>query len=195
MSADEQFGMVIILIYLILFGVLALIELLPAIINAIGLARICHKLQAFRPLWSWVWAFAMPAVALLRAGDVAAEREDPYKRKLFGQGVWITVLFLASAMLSVVCLGIAVMASLFAWPAIWVMISLIAMIALLVPALVLAVWAMVLLYISYFRIFKAYMPAWGAWLCLAGMIVFQNFAFLLLPVLSFIPLRQPPREI
>ena len=194
-NGDQVFSTLIILIYVIFFGILLLIELLPGIISSIGLARICNKLHAFRPVWSWVWSIFVPTVAILRAGDVAAQREDAYKRGHFGRGVKILITFAVLCTLMMLFLALAVAATLLAWPSMLVYVCLIAVIVLTGPLLVFSVWMIVLQFISLYRIFKAFVPTWAAWLILAGMFVLQNFSFLVLPILSFVPLCQTaPRD-
>ena len=56
------------------------------------------------------------------------------------------------------------------------------------------VWMSIPVYISYFRIFKLYMPDWGAWLTLAGMLMLSDLSFLILPVLSFLPMQKQPYD-
>ena len=194
MSGEDVFSTIIILIWVLTFGVLILIELLPglirSLINAIGLARVCNKLQAFPRIWSWVWALFLPPIAILRAGDAAAKREDENKRRYFKQGVKIIILFVVCCVFAVLCAALAVAATLLSWSSRLVYVSLVAMILLTVPTLVFVVWAIVLLFISYFRILKAFMPTWGAWLAVIGIVVLYKVSFWFLPILSFFPLRK-----
>ena len=46
-------SIIVILIYAIFFFIMALIALIPTVIRAIGIARICNKIGAFKPVWSW----------------------------------------------------------------------------------------------------------------------------------------------
>ena len=87
MLEENALSITVLLVYIIFFAIAWLIAMIPAVINAIGLARICNKLGAFKPVWCWVWALLCSPIALLRAGDLAAERQDPYARKHFGGGV------------------------------------------------------------------------------------------------------------
>ena len=194
MNGEDVFSTIIILIWVLTFGVLILIELLPelirSLINAIGLARVCNKLQAFPRIWSWVWALFLPPIAILRAGDAAAKREDEKKRRYFKQGVMIMILFVVCCIFAVLCAALAVAATLLSWSNRLVYVSLVAMILLMVPTLAFAVWAIVLLFVSYFRILHAFMPAWGACLALIGIVALYKVSFLLLPILSFVPLRK-----
>lgn len=190
MNGDKMFSVLIISIYIVFFCILILIELIPSIIHSLGLAHICHKLGAFRPIWSWVWALFLPPIAILRAGDTSAKREDGNKRRYFKQGVKVFVSFTVCCVLAVLCAALAVAATLLSWSSRLVYVSLVAMILLTVPTLVFAVWAIVLLFISYFRILKAFMPTWGAWLAVIGIAVLYKISFLFLPILSFFPLRK-----
>ena len=189
MNGENALSIVVILIYAVFFGIVFLISLLPSVINAIGLARICNKLGAFRPVWSWVWALLVPAVAVLRAGDTAALRDSFGKRKMFTHGIVAIAVFTVFTTLAVTCMGAYAAFSETA-ENIWTIVAFIAMMVFTLLAVLAAIWMVIPLYISYFRIFKAYMPAWGAWLTLLGMLVFSQFAFLVMPVLSFLPLRE-----
>lgn len=190
MLGETNPSIVEILMYAIFFAVMLLLSLIPAVIHAFGLARICKKLGAFRPVWSWVWSFVFPAFAILRAGDIAAERDKPGDcRKNFEAGVTSVIAF---ALLMALALGFGLMTAFSTeTPQLSVITKLFAlvMIVLLIAAIAISVWLVVLLYISYFRIFKLYMPTWGAWLTLIGMFALSQFAFLILPVLSFLPMR------
>ncbi len=189
MSGDTQFSIIIFLVYAVFLAIILLISLIPAVINAFGLARICKKLGAFRPTWSWVWALLVPSVAVLRVGDMCAEREYPYSRKLFGYGVLAMIVFSVLATLTTLCSVVFALSTELVLHDILETFSLVGMFVLFIPTLLSAIWMAVPLYISYFRIFKAYMPNWAAWLTLIGMLVLSQFAFLILPVLSFLPMR------
>ena len=63
-------------------------------------------------------------------------------------------------------------------------------IVLVVGTAIAGVWLTVLTYISCFRIFKLYVPSWGAWLLLAGMVLLSSISFLIMPILSFLPMRE-----
>ncbi|MBQ2806609.1 MAG: hypothetical protein IJF08_06115 [Clostridia bacterium] len=194
MNGEDMFSTTIILIWTLTFGILILIELLPelirSLVTSIGLARVCNKLQAFPRIWSWVWALFFPPIAIFRAGDAAAKREDENKRRYFKQGVKIIILFVVCCVFAVLCAALAVTATLLSWSSRLVYVSLVAMILLTVPTLVFAVWTIVLLFISYFRILKAFMPIWGAWLAVIGIVVLYKVSFWFLPILSFFPLRK-----
>ena len=197
MLEENQLSIVVLLIYAVFFAIMWLIALIPSVINSIGLARICNRVGAFKPVWCWVWALVFPPVAILRAGDIAAEREDPIGcRKHFDTGVMSVIVF---SVLMLLAAGFGCMTAFSSQTpelsAINMMFALV-MIVLLIVAIAVSVWMTVLLYISYFRIFKLYVPTWGAWLMLVGMFVLSQFAFLLLPVLSFLPFKQdePCRE-
>lgn len=188
---SNMMGIVVIAIYIVFFAIMWLIAMIPAVINSIGLARICKKLGAFKPLWCWVWAFLCPPIALLRAGDDAAEKVTPYgARRYFGTGL-TSVLISAFLIAIVACLGLLVPFSA-GDPQIsaFTKLLLIAIVVLLVLVMAMWIWTIVLLYISYFRIFKLYVPTWGAWLMIAGMILLSQFSFLLLPILSFLPMKE-----
>ncbi len=195
MLEENQLSIVVLLIYAIFFAIMWLIAMIPAVINAIGLARICNKLGAFKPVWCWVWALVFPAVAVLRAGDIAAERENPFgSRRHFETGVTSVIVF---AVLIVLAFGFGLMTAFSSETpehSVITMLFALVMIVLLIAAIAVSVWMTVLLYISYFRIFKLYVPAWGAWLMLAGMIILSEFSFLVLPVLSFLPMKEHTAE-
>lgn len=182
-------SVMVLLIYAIFFFIMALIALIPSVIQAIGLARICNKLGAFRPVWSWVWAFLLPPVAILRAGDAAAEREDPYRKSLLKQGVVSVIVFSVLATLAVIGAVIMVLSSELTLPDAVVSVVALVTVVLTVLTLLASVWMAVLLCISHFRIFKAYVPTWGAWLLIAGMVILSELAFLIFPILSFIPIK------
>lgn len=191
MLEENQLSIVVLLIYAIFFAIMWVIAMIPAVINGIGLALICNKVGAFKPVWCWVWALVFPTVAILRAGDIAAERKDPIgHRKHFETGIMSVIAFFVLMLLAA---GFGCMAAFSSetpeLSAINVLFTLV-MIVLLVAAVAASVCMTVLLYISYFRIFKLYVPTWGAWLMLAGMFVLSQFAFLLLPVLSFLPFKE-----
>ena len=188
---NDLMGVVVIAIYIIFFCFAALIAMIPTVINGIGLARICKRLGAFRPVWCWVWAILCPPVAVLRAGDLAGEKKDPIGcRRHFGAGVLSVIV---TATITTVAIGFAFMCGFAAEssqdgtaPTLFVLI----LIVLCVALFAIAIWMSVLLYISYFRIFKLYVPTWGAWLLLAGMILLSELSFLILPILSFLPMRE-----
>lgn len=182
-------SIMVLLIYAIFFFIMALIALIPSVIQAIGLARICNKLSAFRPVWSWVWAFLCPPVAILRAGDAAAKREDPYSKSLLKQGVASVIVFAVLTTLAVIGAVVMMLSPEFALPDVVMSIVALVTIVLTVLTLLASVWLAVLLYISHFRIFKAYVPTWGAWLLIAGMVILSELAFLIFPVLSFLPIK------
>lgn len=189
---------IVYLIYAVALGIIILIELLPGIIcsliERIGLARICNKLGAFPRAWSWVLSILLPAVAVIRAGDMAALREDANKKSLLKQGIVGLVLLAVCILLGVLCTVIAFATAVLDWPAIYAMLTGVAVLILCAVALILLIWQIVLLCISHFRIFKAYVPAWGAWLLLAGSILLGPLSFAVLPVLSFIPFKKIPCE-
>ncbi len=189
MFEENGLSIVVILTYVIFFFIMFLFALIPSVINAIGLARICNKLGAFRPVWSWVWALVVPSVAVLRVGDMCAEREYPYSRKLFRYGILAMIVFTVLATLTTLCSVVFALSSELVLHDILETFSLIGTFVLFIPTMLAAIWMAVPLYISYFRIFKAYMPVWGAWLTLIGMLLFSQLAFLVLPVLSFLPMR------
>ena len=189
---------IVYLIYAVALGIIILIELLPglicSLIESIGLARICNKLGAFPRAWSWVLSLLLPMIAVLRAGDMAAKRENSSKKPLFKQGIVGLVLFAVCILLSVLCTVIAFATAVLNWPAIYAKLAGILVLILCAVALILFIWLFVLLFISHFRIFKAYVPTWGAWLLLAGSVLLGPLSFLILPVLSFIPLKKLPDE-
>ena len=192
MTGDTLFTIIIFAIYIIFLGIMLLISMIPSVINAIGVARICKKLGLFKPFWRWVWALLFPAVAILRAGDEAGEREKPYCKKMFAHGMIAIAVFAVFAVLMTACMGVYVAATELALPEAVATVALILMFVLLIPTLLATVWMSILMYISYFRIFKLFMPEWGAWLTLAGMILLSDLSFLILPVLSFVPMREQP---
>lgn len=194
MSGDGWFSIIILLIYAIFFFIMALIALIPSVIQAIGIARICNKIGAFKPVWSWVWAFLFPPVAILRAGDVAAARENPRRKKMLVHGLIASAVFIAFTVLTVLCMIAYAAVSEMALGETWETIMIIAVFVMFVPTMLAAIWTAVPSYISMFRIFKLYVPTWGAWLILAGMIILSDLAFLVLPVLSFIPIKKNEPE-
>ncbi len=189
MTGEFQFSIIILLIYAIFFAICFLIAMIPTVINAIGLARICNKIYAFRPVWSWVWALLFPAVAVLRAGDTAAERADPYRRKMFTHGIVAVAAFTVLTALTVASMGAYAVFSETA-ENVWTIVAFVVMMAFALLSLLAAIWMAIPMCISYFRIFKLYMPTWGAWLTLAGMLVLSDLSFLILPVLSFLPMQE-----
>ena len=191
MFGEDALSVVVILTYLIFFAIMVLISMIPSVINAIGLVRICKKLGVFKPFWCWIWALLFPAVAVLRAGDEAGEREKLFCKKMFAHGLIATAVFVVFAVLTVTSMGAYAACSETA-DNIGTVIAFFAMMAFALLALLAAVWMSIPMYISYFRIFKLYMPTWGAWLTLAGMIFLSELSFLILPVLSFIPMQQQP---
>lgn len=190
MSGDGWFSIIILLIYAIFFFIMALIALIPSVIQAIGIARICNKIGAFKPVWSWVWAFLFPPVAILRAGDVAAARENPRRKKMLVHGLIATAVFMVFTILTVLCMIAYSAVSEMALGETWETIMIIMVFVMFVPTMLVAIWMAVPTYISLFRIFKLYVPTWGAWLILAGMILLSDLSFLVLPVLSFIPIKK-----
>jgi nitroreductase len=191
MSGDTQFSILIFLIYAIFIGIMVLISLIPSVINAIGLVRICKKLDVFKPFWRWVWALLFPAVAILRAGDEAGEREKLFCKKMFAHGMIAIAVFVVFAVLTFTSMGAYAAFSETA-DNIWTIVAFVAMLLFAVLAFLASVWMSIPVYISYFRIFKLYMPDWGAWLTLAGMLVLSDLSFLILPVLSFLPMQKQP---
>ena len=194
MTGDTLFTIIIFAIYLIFIGIMLLISMIPSVINAIGLARICKKLGVFKPFWRWAWALLFPAVAVLRAGDEAAKREKPYYKKMFAHGLIAIAVFAVFATLMTACMGVYVVVMELALPEAVATVALILMFVLLIPTLLATVWMSILMYISYFRIFKLFMPEWGAWLTLAGMILLSDLSFLILPVFSFLPMQKQPDD-
>ena len=194
----EPTAFIVYLIYAVALGIIILIELLPrlicSLIESIGLARICNKLGAFPRAWSWVLSILLPSVAVLRAGDMAAKRENSSKKPLLKQGIVGLVLFAACILLSVLCVAVALLTTLMGWPLMYATAAGVVVLAVCVVALILFIWLFVLLFISHFRVFKAYVPTWGAWLLLAGSVLLGPLSFLILPVLSFIPLKKLPDE-
>ena len=191
MSGDTQFSILIFLIYAIFIGIMVLISMIPSVINAIGLVRICKKLDVFKPFWRWVWALLFPAVAVLRAGDEAGEREKLFCKKMFAHGMIAIAVFVVFAVLTFTSMGAYAALSETA-DNIGTIVAFVAMLLFAVLAFLATVWMSIPVYISYFRIFKLYMPDWGAWLTLAGMLVLSDLSFLILPVLSFLPMQQQP---
>lgn len=190
MLEESAMSIAVLLVYIVFMVIVWLIAMIPAVIHGIGLARICKKMGAFKPVWCWVWALLCPPVALLRAGDMAAEKEWPlFPKKHLARGMELfivtIVLVLIGSAFGIVTAFIADDPNVSALTFLFSIFSLI----LLLSSMVVSVWMSVLLYISYFRIFKLYVPTWGAWLMLAGMILFSQFSFLLLPVLSFLPMK------
>ena len=182
-------SIIVILIYAIFFFIMALIALIPPVIRAIGIARICNRIGAFKPVWSWVWAFLFSPVAILRAGDVAAARENPGRRKMLVHGLIATGVYIVLMILTVGCMAVFAVLSETA-NGILLALPMIAALLFAILGFLAAVWMAVPTYISHFRIFKLYMPTWGAWLLLAGMLLLSDFSFLVLPVLSFIPMKK-----
>ena len=186
----EALSFVVILIYAVFFGIVAIISLVPAVINGIGLARICKKFDTFSPVWRWVWSLLVPVVAVLRVGDAAAKRENPYSsRKLFKVGILAFIVFTVLATLTTIFAAVFSVSAEAGFSGVLNTISMIGLFILFIPTLLAAIWMAIPLYISYFRIFKAFLPTWGAWLTLIGMFVLSEFAFLIMPVLSFFPLH------
>jgi hypothetical protein len=194
----DPLAYIVYLVGAVALGITILIELLPglicSLIESIGLARICNKLGAFPRAWSWVLSILLPSVAVIRAGDVAATRENADKKPLLKQGIIGLALLAACILLSVLCAAVALLTTLLGWPLIYATAAGVVVLAVCVVALILFIWLFVLLFISHFRIFKAYVPTWGAWLLLAGLILLGPLSFLILPVLSFIPLKKLPDE-
>ena len=194
----DPLAYIVYLIGAVALCIIFLIEALPGIIcsliESIGLARICNKLGAFPRAWSWVLSILLPAVAVIRAGDMAALREHANKKSLLKQGIVGLVLFAVCILLGVLCTVIAFATAVLDWPAIYAKLTGVAVLILCAVALILFIWLFVLLCISHFRIFKAYVPAWGAWLLLAGSILLGPLSFAVLPVLSFIPFKKLPEE-
>lgn len=186
-------SIVVILIYAIFFFIMALIALIPSVIRAIGIARICNKIGAFKPVWSWVWAFLFPPVAILRAGDVAAARENPNRHKMLAHGLIATGVYIVFMVLALGCMAVFAMISETANSAL-LALAMIASLLFAILGFLAAVWMAVPSCISHFRIFKLYMPDWGAWLTLAGMILLSDFAFLIMPILSFIPMKKTEQQ-
>ena len=191
---DGMMSIIVILIYAVFFFIMALIALVPSVIQAIGIARICNKIGAFKPVWSWVWAFLLPPVAILRAGDVAAARENPHRKKMLTHGLIASAVFVVLAVLTVACMVVSMAVSEMALGETWETITIIAVFAMFVPTMLAAIWMAVPSYISMFRIFRLYVPTWGAWLLLAGMMILSDLSFLVLPVLSFVPMRKTEPE-
>ena len=168
-----------------------LIIMTPVLLDGIGLARICKKVGAFKPVWCWAWALLVPVVAILRAGDISAERETPYgARKLFKSGVAAFIVVTVLTSLSGVCGVLTAMSTEFASLSAFTVLFAIFAIVLVVGTAIAGVWLTVLTYISCFRIFKLYVPSWGAWLLLAGMVLLSSISFLIMPILSFLPMRE-----
>ena len=56
---NEPMSIAVLAIYLIFFVFALLIAMIPALINGIGLVRLCNKMGAFTPAWAWIccaWA-------------------------------------------------------------------------------------------------------------------------------------------
>jgi hypothetical protein len=193
MTGDTLLTIIIFAIYAIFIGIMLLISVIPSVINAIGLVRICKKLDVFKPFWRWVWALLFPAVAILRAGDEAGEREKLFCKKMFAHGMIAIAVFVVFAVLTFTSMGAYAAFSETA-DNIGTIVAFVAMLLFAVLAFLATVWMSIPVYISYFRIFKLYMPTWGAWLTLAGMFVLSDLSFLILPVLSFLPMQQQPYD-
>lgn len=188
---DTLLTIIIFAIYAIFIGIMLLISVIPSVINAIGLVRICKKLDVFKPFWRWAWALLFPAVAILRAGDEAGEREKLFCKKMFAHGMIAIAVFVVFAVLTFTSMGAYAAFSETA-DNIGTIVAFVAMLLFAVLAFLATVWMSIPVYISYFRIFKLYMPDWGAWLTLAGMLMLSDLSFLILPVLSFLPMQQQP---
>ena len=193
MMGDALLTIIIFAIYAIFIGIMLLISVIPSVINAIGLARICKKLGVFNPFWRWAWALLFPAVAILRAGDEAGEREKLFCKKMFAHGMIAIAVFVVFAVLTFTSMGAYAALSETA-DNIGTIVAFVAMLLFAVLAFLATVWMSIPVYISYFRIFKLYMPDWGAWLTLAGMLMLSDLSFLILPVLSFLPMQKQPYD-
>lgn len=191
MSGENALSLADSLSFSLFFWVVALISLIPFVVNAIGLARICKKYGAFSPFWTWVWALFCPIVAVLRVGDLAAKWKNPYAyRKMFNMGIAAMITFTVLAFLSGLCAGAC--ASFFKMEDnIWTINAFLGMLAFALSAMLAAVWMAIPLYISYFRIFKEYMPTRAAVLLMIGMAVLPEFSFVVFPILSFLPRYYP----
>ena len=187
---NEPMSIAVLAIYLIFFVFALLISMIPVVINGIGLARLCNKMSAFTPAWAWIWSLLGPSVALLRLGDIAGEWQDPLGcRRHFRMGV----------VLMIICVVPLVLIPFFAFPLAFLpenprFEAAIAFLGIIIFVLYIigmfaAVWLTVLMFISHFRIFKLYVPTWGAWLMLLGMFLLPQLSFLILPILSFLPMR------
>ena len=56
MLEESAMSIAVLLVYIVFMGFVWLISMIPAVIHGIGLARICKKMGAFKPVWCWVWA-------------------------------------------------------------------------------------------------------------------------------------------
>lgn len=187
---NEPMGIAVLAIYLIIFVFAFFIALIPVVINGIGLARLCNKMGAFTPAWAWIWSLLVPSIALLRLGDIAGEWQDPLGcRRHFRMGV--VLMIISAATLVLIPFFAFPLAFLPENPRFEAALTFfgIALLVLYIVAMVSAIWLTVLQFISYFRIFKLYVPTWGVWLMLLGMFLLPQLSFLILPILSFLPMR------
>ena len=185
------------IILVILYALAALASLAAAlatyVIYSIGLARICKKLGACRPLLAWIPLVRWVVTA--KAADVALLKLDGKKKNLTKQSAVAIILALVIwlAMLLVVLVG-AIIIMMISDPEgsmTWVPILVAVLIGLLAVAFyAFAIWYSVLWYIAFFRISRAFVPKWASWVLLVAQVLWPQLISIVMLVMSFFPVKE-----
>ena len=185
------------IILVILYALAALASLAAAlatyVIYSIGLARICKKLGACRPLLAWIPLVRWVVTA--KAADVALLKLDGKKKNLTKQSAVAIILALVIwlAMLLVVLVG-AIIIMMISDPEgsmTWVPILVAVLIGLLAVAFyAFAIWYSVLWYIAFFRISRAFVPTWASWVLLVAQVLWPQLISIVMLVMSFFPVKE-----
>lgn len=221
---------------LLVLSVIGLVYLVIHIVQAIGISRLCKKLEISRSRAAWVPGWQ--PMALLRAGDEAAYKENEDKRRIEGQGNFI--MFGLSALMTVAYIGVLALTAVmdpipidlhFAIQALLLITSIVSVwffsllglsyfevisvpfvlfmifgngipllfefnpYVLLLLLLFLLMWLgytflSVLQCISYYRVFKNFVPKWLCWVLIVVRILFPEICFVIPLIISFFPLKK-----
>ncbi len=182
-------NIIVIILYVVLGLMAVAVALAAYLLSAIGLYRICKKLDA-----GLAWLSFIPVLstaALIKAGDAAADRKDPDSRRLIKQGIIsmaLTIVFFVLTMglaLAVVIMAKSNVANSY------VLIPLILMYIVSFFAIAFDVWMCVLFYISYYRVYAAFTQGFVTWLLFAALFLVPGATSIVLLVLSFFPPCKP----
>lgn len=185
------------IILVILYALAALASLAAAlatyVIYSIGLARICKKLGACRPILAWIPL--VRGVVFAKASDVAILKLDGKKKNLTKQAaislILAAILWLATMLACLISLLVAYMISDASGSFSWLIILLVAVMWIFLLAyLAVYLWYSVLLYIAFFRTSRAFVPTWASWVLLVAQVLWPQLISIVMLVMSFFPVKE-----